>query len=137
LAAYPAYAKLSRQAKQLLPQLQAMPLVPSDNATFQRQSQGLGQLAAISMTQEALLREIALRREPASLIFPPLKSTKEIQSLLPQGQALLSFFVADGDIYAFLMNKNHYGSWRDQDAGGLAPQDRDPAAGDGQLRPEP
>ena len=112
LAAYPAYAKLSQQARLLRQQLQAMPLVPSDNATFQRQSQGLGKLAAIGMTQEAMLREIALRREAASLVFPPLKSTKEIQTLLPRGQALLSFFAAGGDIYAFLMNKDHYGSWR-------------------------
>jgi CHAT domain-containing protein len=112
LAGYPAYAKLSQQARSLRQRLQAMPLVPGDNATFQRQSQGLGQLAAIGTTQEAMLREIALRREAASLVFPPLKSTKEIQTLLPPGQALLSFFVAGGDIYAFLMNKDHYGSWR-------------------------
>ena len=112
LASYPAYAKLSQQAKQLRQQLQAMPLVPADNATFQRQSKGLGQLSAVGMTQEALLREIALRREAAALVFPPLKSTKEIQTLLPRGQALLSFFCAGGDIYGFLINKDHYGSWR-------------------------
>ena len=112
LAAFPAYAKLSQQSKKLREQLQAMPLAPGDTATFQRLSQGLGQMAAVGMTQEAILREIALRREPASLVFPPLKPTKEVQALLPPGQAMLSFFVARGDIYAFLLNKDHYGSWR-------------------------
>jgi hypothetical protein len=88
-----------------------MPLVAEDRDLFLRQSRELGQLAKLSMQQEAILREMAVRREPAGLVFPPLRSTQDIQKSLPPGHALLAFFVTRGQLYGFLLNNEKYTYW--------------------------
>ncbi len=112
LARYPAYAALARQAAALRTKLGAMPLVAEDPEALRRQSEDLGQLAALSMQQEAILREMALRREPAKLIFPPLRSVQEIQKSLPPGHAILAFFATGRHLYAFLLNNERYTYWQ-------------------------
>jgi len=112
LARYPAYDGLAQQAQKLHATLAAMPLVTEDSELFQRQSRELSRLAAVSMEQEAVLREIAVRREPAGLVFPPLRSTQEIQKSLPPGHALLVFFVTRGQLYGFLLNNEKYSYWQ-------------------------
>jgi hypothetical protein len=79
----------------------------------------LGQLAAISQQQEMILREIALRREPAGMLFPPLHSTAEIQKSLPTGHAALVFLCTSRHTYAFLLNNQRYGYWQIGSTAGL------------------
>ena len=112
LASYPAYARLAQQAQALRTQLDKMPLVAEDAAVLRRQSDQLGQLAAISAKQENILREMAVRREPARLIFPPLRSTQSVQEALPNGQAMLVFFDTSRYLHAFLLTKNKYSYWQ-------------------------
>ena len=112
LGRYPAYDQLDQQVRALRAALEAMPLVAETPELFQRQSQDLGQMAALSVQQEALLREMAVRREPAGLVFPPLRSTQEIQKSLAPGQALWVFFVTQGQLYAFLLNNEKYAYWQ-------------------------
>jgi hypothetical protein len=57
------------------------------------------------------LREIALRREPADLLFPPVRKTQDIKNALPEGHAILAFFSTKQRLYAFLMNNAKYASW--------------------------
>jgi len=112
LAQYPAYEKLSQQARQLRAALAAAPLAAATAEAARAQGQVLEQLAAVSVQEEAILREMAVRRDAADLVFPPLRSTKEIQERLPEGTALMAFFSAGGDLYAFLLNKEKYTYWR-------------------------
>lgn len=112
LADYPAYAKLSQQASQIRDQAKKLPLVSSDPDALRRQSDILAQLGGVSLQQEAVLRLAAVRRGPSELVFPPVRSTKEIQQSLPSGQVLLAFFSAGGDLYGFLLNKDRYNYWR-------------------------
>ncbi len=111
LARYPAYDALSQQARKVRATLEAMPLVAEDPEMFRRQSRVLEQLAALSTQQEAILREMAVRREPAGLVFPPLRTTQDIQNSLPPGHALLVFFVSRGQLYGFLLNNEKYSYW--------------------------
>ena len=55
---------------------------------------------------------MAVRREPAEIAFPPLKTTAEIQKSLPPGHALLVFFSTSENLYAFLLNRDKYASWQ-------------------------
>ena len=96
---YPAYDELRQQAHALHDQLAAMPLATEDREPVRQQIQALAQLAAVSRRQEVILREMAVRREPAGLIFPPLRATADIQKSLPKGHALLIFVAtSDGDL---------------------------------------
>ena len=52
---------------------------PNDAEAIKEQTKLLNELASLSARQEAILREIALRREPATIAFPPLKSLAEVQ----------------------------------------------------------
>jgi hypothetical protein len=118
LAHYPAYERLRRQARALHTRLAAMPLVSDDNAVLRKQTEGLAELLAVSQQQEAQLREIAVRREPAGLVFPPLQSTADIQRSLPKGRALLIFVATSNGttggqtLHAFLLNRERYGMWQ-------------------------
>ncbi len=58
------------------------------------------------------MREIAVRREPCNLIFPPFRTTKDIKAALPEGHAILSFFSTPRQAYAILMTRDKYGYWK-------------------------
>jgi CHAT domain-containing protein len=112
LARYPAYQKLSRQAQTIHAALAKMPLVADDPTAQHEQSRQLTELAALGVQQEAILREIALRREPAALVFPPLRTVPEIQKTLPPKHAVLAFFATEKQLYGFLLNNERFGYWR-------------------------
>jgi len=112
LGRYPAYAQLSEQARAIRTALYSKPLVAADVEAAKEQAQALNQLTAISLQQEMLLREMAVRREPAALVFPPLRTTQEIQKSLPEGTAVLAFFATSRHLYGFLMNNEKYSYWQ-------------------------
>ncbi len=53
---------------------QRCPWWPKIRRRRRSRSRQLAELAAIGTQQEAILREIAVRREPAALVFPPLRT---------------------------------------------------------------
>jgi len=112
LTRYPGFDQLSRQSRALRAKLATMPLVAEDADMLKQQGTALAELAAVSLHQEAILREMAVRREPAELVFPPLRSTTEIQESLPDGHALLAFFATSRHLYGFLLNNKKYTYWQ-------------------------
>ncbi len=60
----------------------------------------------------AMLREMAVRREPAGLVFPPLRKFEDIQKALPDGHAVLAFFNTSRGLHAFLINNKQYTNWQ-------------------------
>ncbi len=112
LARYPAYDQLAQQSRAIRARLEAMPLVAGDAETLRRQGGELAQLAAVSLGQEAILREMAVRRESAPLVFPPMRKTLDIQKSLPDGHAVLAFFATSRHLYGFLLNNKKYTYWQ-------------------------
>jgi tetratricopeptide (TPR) repeat protein len=110
LTHFPAYDRLSQQARKIRATLAKIPLVAEGEAT-KEQSRALGELMTISRQQELMLREIALRREPASAIFPPLRSIGDIQKSLPEKHAILAFFSTSRRLYGFLLNNERFTFW--------------------------
>jgi CHAT domain-containing protein len=92
-------------------ELRQAPLTPADEDAAKQQQAKLDELAQLSAEQEVILREIALRREPCKLLFPPIRSTKTVQETLPKGHGLLAFFSTSRHAYAFLMTSDKYGYW--------------------------
>ncbi|MBN1590177.1 MAG: CHAT domain-containing protein [Pirellulales bacterium] len=107
----PGYDKLSKEAGAVRQRLQQAPPVAKEAQQNAMQKEGLAQLAALSASQEALLREIAVSRAPADLVFPPLRTTADVQKALPEGTALLAFFATRQGVYAFLLNNAKYDYW--------------------------
>ena len=95
LVRYPGYKDLHDQVEALRRDVAAMPLVADDAETAKKQKEVMERLADAGRRQELLLREMALRREPALMAFPPLRTTAEIQKSLPPGHALLVFFATN------------------------------------------
>lgn len=119
LIEYPHYEQLQLQAQQLRKDLREMPLAISEDAeALASQQEKLGQLAALSLQQEAILREIAVRREDAPVMWPQLRTTKQVQDLMPAGQTLLMFYATRrSQLYAFMLTrddkgKNQYFGWQ-------------------------
>ncbi len=112
LSRYPIYKDLLDQAAVLRRELAAVPLVQDDAEKTKKQSLAMAQLMTIGRKQELVLREMAVRRDPAAIAFPPLKTTPEIQKSLLPGQALLVFFATGRNLYAFLLNREKYASWQ-------------------------
>jgi hypothetical protein len=111
-ARYPAYDKLSQQAKAIHAALAKKPLVAEDPTMLKEQTRGLAELAELGVKQEAILREIAVRREPATMVFPPLRSLPDVQKSLPKKHAVLGFFFAGRRLYGFLLNNERCMLWQ-------------------------
>jgi len=112
LRRYPNYARLSTQAATIRNGLDALPLAPEDAGQTKQQTQLFEQLAEVSTAQEVILRELALRREPAELVFPPLRSVKEIQQAMPEGQLILAYLATDRYVAGFALAKQNQAVWQ-------------------------
>ncbi|HEY1784275.1 MAG TPA: tetratricopeptide repeat protein, partial [Pirellulales bacterium] len=112
LAKFARYQELDETAKKISTELAARPVV-ADSAEARREQTGLlNELASTGESQEAILHEIAVRREPADLVFPPLRKTKDLQQALPAGHALLTFFATSNDnLYGFMFSRDKYSLW--------------------------
>lgn len=109
---YPHYAALKRQSDELRAQLSAMELAPGDSRQIQQQKKLYKDWAAVSATQEAVLSEIAVRREGVQIVFPPIRKTAEIQAGMREGQLGLSFLNTSRYLYAFVFTKDKYAHWQ-------------------------
>jgi len=111
LAAFPAYEKLSKDAVALRTRLHQADPAPEDPKQGVALQQGLAELGKLSAAQEILLRQIAVSRQAADLVFPPLRATADVQKGLPDGTAMLVFFATRRGTVAFLMNNARYDYW--------------------------
>ena len=135
LSHWPQYSRFADEARAIRGKLADIPLATDDQAQRKEQSKALGELAMLSAQQETLLREIALRREPAAMLFPPQRSIAEIKKSLPKGHAILAFFAADRRLYGVLIGASDYSSWEVTSYQTLAKQVRDFLHDLGQYQP--
>lgn len=80
---FPRFAELARESEAIRLALALLPLFPAQTAEADEQRGLFERLAAVSVKQELLLVEIALRREPSEPAFPPLRPLAQIQAALP------------------------------------------------------
>ena len=122
LTSFPAYQKLAERADELHAELRRQPAKSDDPDQQREQAKLLTEWAKISLEQEQMLREIALRRKAASLLFPPPRTLAQTQNNLAAGTALLSFLTTEKHgTYAFLMTSQQgkYEFWDIPEAGAI------------------
>ncbi|WP_197443263.1 tetratricopeptide repeat protein [Lignipirellula cremea] len=112
LVRYPAYAALKTQAAAVAAKLAALPATPADEATQLEQAGLLNQSLSIAAGQEALLRDLALRREPSDYAFPRLRELAEIRSTMGPRQAALGFFHGSRYVYAWWVTSDAFHHWQ-------------------------
>ncbi len=78
---------------------------------MQQQKKLYGEWAKVSAQQESILSEIALRREPADLVFPPIRQIDDVQKSMPQRQLVLSFFNTSRGMAVFMFNEDKLAGW--------------------------
>jgi len=105
LLKFPKYEAASRRVAELKQKLTELPTDAEERGTL------LAEMTKLSLVQEAMLREIALRREPAECLFPPLRDTKEVQANLPAGTLVLAYISTTRQLHAFAMTKEQLGHW--------------------------
>jgi tetratricopeptide (TPR) repeat protein len=114
LTRFPKYADLSRKARNLRAELTSVPLAADGADAVRKQAEKLAELDRVSAEQEAMLHELALRRENAEMVFPPVRKTKDVQAALLPRQFLMAFLKIGDGTYAWLMSKNRCAAWRVQ-----------------------
>ncbi|MCE9546993.1 MAG: CHAT domain-containing protein [Planctomycetia bacterium] len=112
LTRYPHYQELARQAEKLQKDLAALPALPEDRGESSQQVKLMTELTRVASNQEAILMEMALRREAITLAFPPLRTLAEVQQRMEPGQAILSFLTGPREIYGFLITPDRAGGWK-------------------------
>lgn len=108
LMRFPPYAEKAHRVAKLRRDLRNLPLMTDDQEIAEQQSEMLQELARLSGEQELLLKQMSVGREPANLVFPPVRSFEQVQQSLADGQALLAFFDGSRFTYSFLVEKDKY-----------------------------
>ena len=111
LEQFPRYSELSQRAAAVKMQLNELPLKPEDDDALAEQSRWLNELSAVSLAQELQLREMALRRAPSTLVFPPPLDFKKAQASLNEGQLVLAFLSTSRAVHAFAFGQKTYSNW--------------------------
>ncbi len=112
LTQFPRYAAIAQQAQGLMKNLREGPLPLNETGMDRSVLQQLQELGKISQQQEVVLREMALRRCPAMMAFPPQRSLREIREQLPPKTIILTFFAVGNDLYGFLLGREEYDFWK-------------------------
>ena len=112
LVKYPDYERYAKQVRKLRDELKEAPLAPEAVDAQRKQADKLAEIARLSQQQENLLRQIALRREASDLVFPPVRSTREVQNGLPPRTLMLIFYATSHSTFACLISKEQYALWK-------------------------
>jgi tetratricopeptide (TPR) repeat protein len=106
LLRYPALVDLQRKSQEIEAALAELPVAPEETSPERREQKELiQQLATISTAQEALIGDLALRREHSEFVFPPLTSIPDIQQRLGEKQLVWMFVESSGGVYSCMITQ--------------------------------
>ncbi len=114
LSIAPAYRELAAAGNQLQGELRAGPIVPKpdDKDRIKQSSDRFDEWHRNAQAREDLIMQLALRRLPSSLEFPPWRPFAEMQKGLADGQALVIFHSAANQLYGFLVTNRDARDWK-------------------------
>ena len=91
--------------------MRSRPLVAQDNEGLRTLTDNFTALGKIYLEQEAILREMAVRRFPCNMAFPPLRRTEDIRAALPEKTGAVVFFATPRKIYGFMLTRESFLVW--------------------------
>ncbi len=112
LAAFPTYKDLDAVGRRLADQLRAGPIVAQAGDDSRAIAGQFDDWRENAQQREQMLSLMALRRLPSSMVFPPLRTTPELQQSLADGEALVIFHVAGGQLFGFVVSDKETHAWQ-------------------------
>jgi hypothetical protein len=112
LASFPAYRQLTETGEKMYDALRAGPVLADDAAdakSLSAQYEAWGKNAA---QRQHLLMQLAVRRLPSTVEFPPVRTAAELQQALGEGEALVMFHAGGGGMYGFLVTREGTHLWQ-------------------------
>jgi hypothetical protein len=95
--------------------LRAGPVLGSDAAETKKLDAQYDAWGKNATQRQQMLMQLAPRRVPSAIEFPPLHTTAELQQSLDEGQALVVFHGAAGNLYGFLVTRTGTHLWEFDD----------------------
>ena len=112
LASFPTYGALADAGQRVYEQLRAGPIVPLAPADAKPLSALYDAWKKNVDARGQMLAELAPRRLPSSIEFPPLRQLPELQKTLRDGEALIMFHAAAGNLFGFLITQAGTHHWQ-------------------------
>jgi hypothetical protein len=116
LANMPAYAALAQTGLRIYDQLRNGPVLASGVEETKALAALYSDWAKNVSQRQQLLAQLAVRRVPSSMEFPPQRASAELQASLGPGETLLVFHTAADNLYGFVITKAEVRLWQLTDA---------------------
>lgn len=110
-ATFPAYRQLAEVSQRTYDQLRTGPLLGTNPAETKSLAALYDSWIKNANQRQQLIAQLAVRRMPSPLEFPPLRTVPELQKSLNQGEALVVFHSVAGSMYGFLLTNNDAVIW--------------------------
>jgi hypothetical protein len=111
LVSFPAYRELAEAGAAMEQALRASSIVAQDPDDTKPLAAQFDAWAANAAERQRLLMQLAPRRLPSSIEFPPLRTTAELQKSLDEGEALVEFHAVGEDLHGFLVTRTGVHAW--------------------------
>ncbi|HJQ79335.1 MAG TPA: CHAT domain-containing protein, partial [Lacipirellulaceae bacterium] len=115
LVSFPAYRELMEAGAAMQEALRTGSVVPQSPEEIKLLSAQYDAWAANTRERQEFLMQLAPRRLPSSLEFPPLRTVAELQQSLAKGEALVEFHAVGGELHGFLVTRTGVHSWQIDD----------------------
>lgn len=112
LTNFPAYRDLLTTGTRIYEDLRAGPVIAPDGSNSKSLNDRYDALQKNCADREHILAQLALRHVPSTSDFPPLKKTSDLQAALGEGEAIVIFHAAAGDLYGFLLSATDAYGWQ-------------------------
>jgi len=114
-AMFPAYKTLADVSRNIQHELRASSIVASGSNETKSLAALFDNWANNVQQRQLLLAQMAVRRLPTSLEFPPLRTAPEIQKSLVSGEAMVVFHSVASGLYGFLVTNSDAVIWQLRD----------------------
>lgn len=111
-AAFPDYRALAQAGQQIYAQLRGGPVLAANAADAKPLTALYDQWGRNASQRQNLLAQLAVRRIPSALDFPPMRKAPELQATLRDGEALVVFHSVGESQYGFLVTTSNISMWQ-------------------------
>lgn len=108
---YPQLGAATREAEATERQIRELPGRLGEPEADKQRQRLYEKLQTLSIAQEVLLNEIALRREPSEFVFPPLATVETIQNGLAADRAAIVFYAGATAMHGFAVTQDNVSHW--------------------------